>query len=117
MNDGPVRDIDAVFDALADPTRRLLLERLASGQTVTASAMAGELPMSRQAVAKHLAQLDRAGLVVAERVGREVRFAFCAGPLVEATRWMAEVGDAWDGRLGKLARLFDPAEVATTTDG
>ncbi len=109
-------DVDAVFDALADPTRRLLLERLATGQTVTASAMAGELPMSRQAVAKHLSQLDRAGLAVAERVGREVRYAFRAGPLVEATRWMAEVGDAWDGRLGKLARLLDPAEVTATVD-
>lgn len=108
--------IDEVFDALADPTRRLLLERLAAGQTVTASAMAGELPMSRQAVSKHLVQLDRAGLVASERVGREVRYEFRAGPLVEATRWMAEVGDTWDARLGKLARLLDPSEVATATD-
>ena len=109
-------DIDVVFDALADPTRRFLLERLSTGQTVTASAMAGELPMSRQAVAKHLALLDRAGLVAAERIGREVRYGFCAQPLLDATRWMAEVGDAWDGRLGKLARLLDPAEVSTTPD-
>ncbi|MEO1065537.1 MAG: metalloregulator ArsR/SmtB family transcription factor [Actinomycetota bacterium] len=108
--------IDQVFDALADPTRRLLLERLATGQTVTASSMAGELPMSRQAVSKHLVQLDRAGLVATERVGREVRYAFRAGPLVEATRWMVEVGDAWDGRLGRLARLLDPSEVATAPD-
>ena len=109
-------DIDDVFDALADPTRRLLLERVSTGRTVTASEMAGELPMSRQAVAKHLALLDRAGLVAAERIGREVRYGFCAGPLLDATRWMAEVGDAWDGRLGKLARLLDPAEVSTTAD-
>ena len=108
--------IDDVFDALADPTRRLLLERLSAGQTVTASAMAGELPMSRQAVAKHLALLDRAGLVAAERIGREVRYSFRPRPLLEATRWMAEVGDAWDARLGKLARLLDPAEVSSTPD-
>ena len=108
--------LDPVFDALADPTRRLLLERLAGGEVVTASAMAGELPMSRQAVTTHLALLDRAGLVASERVGREVRYAFRAGPLVEATRWMAEVGDAWDGRLGRLARLLDTSEVSAVDD-
>ena len=108
-------NLTPVFDALADPTRRLILERVSTGQTVTASALAAELPMSRQAVAKHLAQLDRAGLVAGERVGRELRYGFRSGPLVEATRWMARVGDAWDERLGKLGRLLD-AEVSAVDD-
>ncbi|MEM9034665.1 MAG: metalloregulator ArsR/SmtB family transcription factor [Actinomycetota bacterium] len=108
--------LDPIFDALADPTRRLLIERLASGETVTASGMAGELPMSRQAVAKHLSLLETAGLVTSDRVGREVRFSLEAAPLVDATRWMAAVGDAWDARLGRLARLLTAEDAATAAD-
>jgi DNA-binding transcriptional ArsR family regulator len=98
---------DAVFAALADPTRRLLVERMAGASTVTASGLASELPITRQAVAKHLAALARAKLVRSARVGRETRYELDAAPLSEAARWIAAVGAEWDGRLEDLERLFE----------
>ena len=99
--------IDQVFSALADPTRRRVVETLAGGSTVTASALAAELPISRQGVAKHLAALRRARLVKAERVGRETRYRLDTEPLTDAARWIALVGSEWDGRLGELTRLLE----------
>jgi DNA-binding transcriptional ArsR family regulator len=100
--------VDSVFAALADPTRRRLVETLAAGSTVTASALAADLPISRQAVAKHLAQLRRARLVRAERVGRETRYRLRAEPLADAAEWIARVGGEWDERLEALRRLLEP---------
>src|ERR687891_1233679 len=97
---------DAVFTALADPTRRRVIESLAAGSTVTASGLAAQLPITRQAVAKHLAALSRARLVRAARVGRETRYSLDAAPLEDAARWIARVGAEWDGRLGELDRLL-----------
>jgi DNA-binding transcriptional ArsR family regulator len=99
--------VDAVFAALADPTRRRVIETLARGATVTASGLAAELPISRQGVAKHLAALRRARLVRAERVGRETRYSLDGAPLEDAARWIARVGAEWDGRLVDLQRLID----------
>ena len=99
--------VDAVFAALADPTRRRVIETLARGATVTASGLATELPISRQGVAKHLAALRRARLVRAERVGRETRYSLDGAPLEDAARWIARVGAEWDGRLVDLQRLID----------
>ena len=96
-------DVDAVFAALADPTRREVIGRLAR-EPASASRLAGELPVSRQAVAKHLAALDLAGLVAARREGRETRYTLTPAPLAEAIEWMTEVGAAWDRRLERLAR-------------
>lgn len=98
--------VDAVFAALADPTRRRVVETLAGGATVTASALAADLPISRQAVAKHLAALRRARLVRGERVGRETRYRLQAEPLGDAARWIATVGAEWDERLADLQRLL-----------
>jgi DNA-binding transcriptional ArsR family regulator len=95
--------IDAVFAALADPTRRAVLSSLSARPELTASRLAGELPVTRQAVAKHLAALNRAGLVRAHREGRETRYEVTPAPLAEAMGWMAEVGGRWDERLGRLA--------------
>jgi DNA-binding transcriptional ArsR family regulator len=95
--------VDAVFAALADPTRREVIGRLAR-EPLSASALAGELPVSRQAVAKHLAALDRAGLVAARRQGRETRYSLEPAPMGEAIAWMASVGAHWDERLARLAR-------------
>ncbi|MDX1450237.1 MAG: metalloregulator ArsR/SmtB family transcription factor, partial [Acidimicrobiia bacterium] len=67
--------LPAVFAALSDPTRLRLFERLAEGRSMTATELAGEVPVSRQAVAKHLGILDAAGLVTRAAVGREVRYA------------------------------------------
>jgi DNA-binding transcriptional ArsR family regulator len=97
---------DAVFGALADPTRRALIESLAGRPTATASALARELPITRQAVAKHLAVLRSARLVSAARVGRETRYTFEPRPLADAARWIAQVGGEWDERLGDLERLL-----------
>ena len=74
---------DAVFAALADPTRRSLLETLSREETVTASRLAIELPISRQAVAKHLGALREAHLVSSERVGRETLYRLHPEPLGE----------------------------------
>jgi DNA-binding transcriptional ArsR family regulator len=92
----------AVFVALADPTRRAVVRSLAERQTVTASALAAQLPITRQAVTKHLATLAHAGLVEGHREGRETRYRLTPAPLDDAVRWMAEVGAAWDDRLAKL---------------
>jgi len=99
--------VDAVFAALADPTRRRMVETLAGGSTVTASGLAAELPITRQAVAKHLAALRQARLVNAKRVGRETRYSLHAEPLGDAARWIATVGAEWDERLADLGRLLE----------
>lgn len=95
----------AVFEALADPMRRRLLSRIADHPS-TATELAGEVPISRQAVAKHLSSLSRAGLLDRERSGRDVRYRVTPAPLSEAVSWMAEVGGAWDDRLGRLSELL-----------
>ena len=78
--------------------------RPAGAEPASASRLAGELPVSRQAVAKHLAALDRAGLVAARREGRETRYTLDPAPMGEAMAWMASVGAQWDERLARLAR-------------
>lgn len=95
-------DVGAVFAALADPTRRQVVQSLSAGSTVTASALARDLPVTRQAVAKHLASLHDAGLVAAERRGRETHYRLTPAPLTEAASWMAAVGAEWDDRLEAL---------------
>jgi DNA-binding transcriptional ArsR family regulator len=95
----------AVFGALADPMRRRLLAQLAN-HPATATELASELPISRQAVAKHLTSLSEAGLLERERAGRDVRYRVTPAPLSEAVSWMAEVGGQWDDRLARLQRTF-----------
>lgn len=102
----PEPGVDAVFGALADPTRRHLIEILASEPGATATGLAASLPISRQAVAKHLALLDSAGLVSRRRSGREAIFELDPEGLGEAAAWIEAVGAEWDGRLGKLRGLL-----------
>jgi DNA-binding transcriptional ArsR family regulator len=92
-----------VFAALADPTRRQVVRALSEQPGLTASHLAGELPMTRQAVTKHLAALDRAGLVRGHREGRELRYTLTPAPLADAMSWMTDVGARWDERLARLA--------------
>lgn len=92
----------AVFEALADPTRRSVLQEVAARGPVTATELAADLPVSRQAIAKHLTILRAAGLVAAERAGRETRFSATPAPMVDASRWLEATGAAWDGRLARL---------------
>ena len=101
------RHVDAVFDALSDPTRRRVVETLARGGTVTASGLAAQLPITRQAVAKHLSALRGAELVSAQRIGRETHYKLRPQPLGEAASWIQMVSAEWDERLGALRRSLE----------
>ncbi len=95
---------DQVFGALSDPRRRELLQTIADRPSATATELAEGLPISRQAVVKHLTALAQAGLLDSERSGREVRYRVTPEPLSDAVSWMADVGGQWDKRLAKLRR-------------
>ena len=100
-----------VLAALADPTRWQLLDRLAGRREATATVLATDFPVTRQAVVKHLAVLERAGLVTAHRHGREMRYAVQAGRLDETARWMAAAARRWDDRLDVIRRLAESGPV------
>ena len=97
-------DLGPVFDALADENRRRVLGYLAERETATATELARELPVTRQAVAKHLTALRDAGLVTSSRLGRETRYRLTPEPLAPALEWLLDVGAAWDSRLDALRR-------------
>jgi DNA-binding transcriptional ArsR family regulator len=97
----------AVFGALSDPTRRQLLAAIAQHPAATATELAAELPISRQAVLKHLTALGDAGLLDRQRSGREVRYRVTPEPLSDAVSWMAEVGGEWDDRLRSLKQRLE----------
>lgn len=99
-----MRSRNDVFAALADPSRRYIVEALAQRGHATATELAAELPVTRQAVTKHLGALADAGLVAGARAGRETRYRLTPGPLADAAEWMTRVGSEWDERLGALAR-------------
>lgn len=101
-------DEQTVFAALADPTRRAVLRSIASGEASTATELAAHLPISRQAVAKHLGLLQQARLVSSQRDGRETRFQATPAPLSDAIGWMTAVGAQWDERLAALRKAVDP---------
>jgi DNA-binding transcriptional ArsR family regulator len=95
-----------VFSALSDPTRRTVVEALASRETATATELASELPVTRQAVSKHLNALGSAGLVASERRGRETRYRLTPEALSQALSWMELVGAQWERRLDALRQRF-----------
>lgn len=98
-------DPGPVFGALADPTRRAMVDALLRDGTTSVPALTAALPITRQAVAKHLATLGEAGLV--ERLpgpGREVRYRLRGGALQPASAWLREAETAWEDRLGRLKR-------------
>jgi DNA-binding transcriptional ArsR family regulator len=92
LNNDSVDPLGLVLGALADPNRRQMIGYLSERGTATATELTGELPMTRQAVAKHLATLADAGLVESERRGRETRYH------------LTEAGAEWDDRLDALVR-------------
>jgi DNA-binding transcriptional ArsR family regulator len=100
------RRVDAVFDALGDPSRRTLVRAIAARGDATATELAADLPVTRQAVAKQLAALADAGLLRATRSGRENRYAVTPEPFGDAVGWMVEVGAQWDDRLARLGTLL-----------
>ena len=97
----------SVFAALADSTRREVLERISTLGSATATELAEDLPVSRQAVVKHLSTLNSAGLVAGERTGREVRYRITPAPMEEAVEWMTAIGAQWDDRLARLRSQFE----------
>jgi DNA-binding transcriptional ArsR family regulator len=100
-----------VFAALGDPTRRHLLEELVRGGSATATGLAARLPVTRQAVGKHLAVLERAGLVAARRVGREARYEPRTAGLAAAADWLTVLAAEWDDRLAAIKKLAEDPDA------
>jgi DNA-binding transcriptional ArsR family regulator len=99
---------EQVFAALADPTRRAILAALASGGPATATDLAARLPITRQAIAKHLALLAQAGLVTAEPgERRRVRYRVQSAPMQVAQQFLAALARDWDSPLGALKDHLD----------
>jgi DNA-binding transcriptional ArsR family regulator len=98
---------DDLWSAIADPSRRRILDHLVRRGEASASAMARGVPFSRQAVSKHLVVLEHAGLIGRRKQGREVLFSVDADRLDEATRAMVELAKQWDRRLDRLKRLAE----------
>jgi DNA-binding transcriptional ArsR family regulator len=111
-----VAEADALWSAVGDPTRRRVLDVLLDRGEATATMLAGELPVTRQAVTKHLLVLDRAGLVEGRRQGREMRYAVRAERLDVAARSMAQVAAEWDTRLAAIKRIAEAAAAAQRDD-
>jgi DNA-binding transcriptional ArsR family regulator len=100
----PERTAEAVFAALADPTRRAILADLATHGPSTATDLAGRVPISRQAVAKHLDRLAEAGLVTAEPgERRRIRHRLRSAPMRTAQHFLAALARDWDGPLAALS--------------
>jgi DNA-binding transcriptional ArsR family regulator len=95
-----------VFAALGDETRWSILAALGEGDA-SASALAGLLPVSRQAIAKHLTVLQEVGLVEPVRVGREVRFRVIGSQLSATARRLDAIGTEWDRRLAAIKRIAE----------
>ena len=108
----PKLDDERLWAAIGDPSRLQVLDLLLARGGATQSALARELPVSRQAVAKHLAALDRAGLVERRPGGREVRYSVRPTRLDDATQQLARVAERWDRRLGAIKRLAEQAHAA-----
>jgi len=107
---------DALWAAVADPTRRRVLDALLDHGEATTTTIAEGLPVTRQAVAKHLAVLDRAGLVDGRRRGREVRYTIRPERLDLAAEAMARVAAQWDRRLARIKRLAESVQAAAAID-
>ncbi|MFE9104460.1 ArsR/SmtB family transcription factor [Actinomadura geliboluensis] len=101
---------DALWAAIGDPTRRRMLDLLLSEGGGTATSLSEHLPVTRQAVAKHLAVLDRVGLVHGTSAGRERQFRVDGEQLARAAAQLAEVGGIWDARLRRIRRIAEAVQ-------
>jgi len=104
---------DGLWAAIADPSRRRVLDLLVQQGEATASSLAGQVPFTRQAVSKHLVVLEEVGLVGRRKHGREVLFRVDADRLDDAARAMADVAREWDRRLASIKRLAEAAYAET----
>jgi ArsR family transcriptional regulator, cadmium/lead-responsive transcriptional repressor len=102
---------DQLWSAIADPSRRRVLDLLVRGGEASASSLAGQVPFSRQAVSKHLVVLEEVGLISRRKRGREVLYRVEAARLDQATRAMSELASRWDRRLKAIKRLAEAAHA------
>jgi DNA-binding transcriptional ArsR family regulator len=107
---------DDLWSAVGDPTRRRMLDLLLREGSGTATSLSEQLPVTRQAVAKHLAVLDRVGLVHATTAGRERQFRVDQAQLARAVAQLADVGAAWDSRLQRIKRIAETIQSDKDTD-
>ena len=108
----PSSDDDDLWEAISDPTRRKLLDLLVAQGHATATTLTAEMPVSRQAISKHLVLLQRVGLIDGHRQGREVRYEVREQRLAEATDALSAVADRWDRRLRVIKHLAEQAHAA-----
>jgi DNA-binding transcriptional ArsR family regulator len=97
----------AVFEALADPTRRRVVHELSKDGPLTATELARRIPVTRQAIAKHFVALEDAGLAAGIRVGRETRYELRTQAFAEAEAWMRAIGAMWDLRLAAFKEYVE----------
>jgi DNA-binding transcriptional ArsR family regulator len=102
---------DQLWSAIADPSRRQVLDLLVTNGQVSASWLASRVPFSRQAVSKHLVVLEAAGLVSRRKQGREVLYQVEADRLDQAIRAMTDLAVQWDRRLAAIKRLAEAAHA------
>jgi ArsR family transcriptional regulator, cadmium/lead-responsive transcriptional repressor len=107
---------DDLWSAVGDPTRRRMLDLLLSDGSGTATSLSEHLPVTRQAVAKHLAMLDRVGLVRSTTSGREKRFRVDQAQLERAVAQLNDVGAAWDSRLRRIKRIAERIQRGQDTN-
>jgi DNA-binding transcriptional ArsR family regulator len=105
-------DDDDLWEAMADPTRRKLLDLLVARGQATATTLTADMPVSRQAISKHLLLLQRVGLIDSHRQGREVRYEVREQRLAEATGALSEVANRWDHRLRAIKQLAEQSHAA-----
>lgn len=103
---------DELWSAIGDPTRRHMIDVMLLDGEDTATGIAQRLPVSRQAVTKHLGVLDRAGLVHPTSVGREVRYRVDEAQLARVIAQLTAVGDTWDRRMQRIKRLAESIQRA-----
>lgn len=105
---------DDLWSAIGDPTRRTMIDLLLSEGNGTATSLSDRLPVTRQAVSKHLAVLDRVGLVHASLAGRERHFQVDEAQLARAVAQLSAVGEAWNTRLRNIKRIAE--QIQRTRD-
>lgn len=106
---------DDLWSAIGDPTRRRMLDLLLTAGTGTATTLSEHLPVTRQAVAKHLGVLGRVGLVTVTPMGREMQYRVDEAQLARAVAQLSQVGATWDARLRRIKTIAESIQRAQQT--
>ena len=107
---------DDLWSAIGDPTRRCLLDMLLAAGNGTATSLSDDLPVTRQAVAKHLGVLHRVGLVHATPIGREMRYRLDDAQFARAVAQLSTVGASWDARLQRITQIAEAIQRRQDAD-